>query len=397
MDPQQVVQYQECLKSIGQLTFALSRISELESEKNLDELELDGIQYTRILIDLYKRFFSPFKTGSKPGPDYLRELTSGPEAEAYEKITGRVLEQQLLPRGKTLIGFSIPFSQQLVTSLITAESIKNRYEDVHICFGGPVITLLEREYLEALQELFPVDAFVKYEGELPLLRLCEALDKGLPIEDSEGRVVSRTIKRLPAGKGGKGFNWTGFEHHRYEYSNISDLPHKASIPITQSKGCYWGKCSFCDYVNLHGDKKYRPRSPEKIVEDMEYYSSMGFSSFRLLTEAIPPKHAGQIAELILKHKLAIKWHSFIRVDGRFTKDILAAMKESGFSCTIGMESANNRALGILNKGYDRDTIYNVFENMRTVRLDGNHLNIIVAIPGITYEAVSYTHLTLPTN
>ena len=61
------------------------------------------------------------------------------------------------------------------------------------------------------------------------------------------------------------------------------------------------------------------------------------------------------------------------------------MKDSGFACTVGMESANDRVLSILGKGYNKHTIQKFFEKMRQASLFNNHLNIMVGVPGARYE------------
>ena len=91
---------------------------------------------------------------------------------------------------------------------------------------------------------------------------------------------------------------------------------------------------------------------------------MGFSNFRMLAEAIPPKHANEIANELIINNIDIKWHSFLRLDNGFSIKMLEAMAKSGFSCTLGMESSNNCALKTLNKGYNKKAIRRFFEKLR---------------------------------
>ncbi|MCA1787157.1 MAG: hypothetical protein LC657_14385, partial [Desulfobacteraceae bacterium] len=128
-----------------------------------------------------------------------------------------------------------------------------------------------------------------------------------------------------------------------------------------------------------------PRPVNEIIADIQYYHRLKFTNFRMLAEAIPPKHAGEIANALLHHQLHIFWHSFLRVDDRFTTEMLQSMEKSGFSCTIGMESANACVLETLNKGYDKNIIRRFFEKLRNAFLMHNHLNIMVATPGATYD------------
>lgn len=371
------------MRSIARLGFAIEKIKGLKKKQSLMHLEINGIPYSKILIDLYIKIFGPFYHTPLLSLDAIKRFISSSKGEHIKNLLSAPLRREIFRKGLLLVGFSIPFYQQFVPSIILATEIKKSAKNVHICFGGPVITLLSNDYLKGVLRSSPIDSFIKYAGEIPLLKLVRSIKAGKPFNDignlistgadiSTHHVPSRE-PRIP------------FDHHRYDFSNICDLPRTSAIAITQSTGCYWGKCSFCDYINLHKDKKYRFRPAEEIVNDIIYYQKMGFSNFRMLAEAIPPKHAFEIAHRILRKKLNITWHAFFRIDPRFNVHILKTMKESGFTGTIGMESASNRTLQLLNKGYKRKHIRTLFKNMQQAGLVENHLNIMVGVPGTGYE------------
>jgi hypothetical protein len=379
--------YTACLRSFARLMYGRGIHSQNHHRKNLMDMENCGIRYTRIFIDLYKKYFGLFYNTNIPEPQDIQTFFSGPEAILikdllHEEIQGAIIDKQI-----PVIGFSIPFAQQFLPAMILAADIKKKMQDVHICFGGPIITLLSETYLKEVIKTAPVDSFVTYDGEMPLLQLLQSKLRGQAIDEPKNGFVQNALCKSadPSDAARLQKDNPVHTHNRFQKENMEYFSKNTPIPVTQSTGCYWKKCAFCDYINLHKDKIYRPRPVDDIIADITYYNSLNFNNFRMLAEAIPPKHAGEIASALLHHQLHIFWHSFLRVDDRFTREMLQSMEKSGFSCTIGMESANSCILETLNKGYDKNTIKRFFENLRRASLMNNHLNIIVGTPGATYD------------
>ena len=336
-----------------------------KSCRDLMDMALQGIRYTRLYRQGFQAMFGRlYDTRDLSCQDLLNQA-QGPEMAQMTAMLDPVIRRDIIPAKAPVIGFSIPFSQQLVPAVALAARIKSLMDGVHICFGGPVITLTPEPALEEMGRTLPVDSFVRYEGEAPLAQLVRSLKAGTKgIGKSSGQA---------------------HDFNRFGPSTLAQMPKGARIPVRQSTGCYWKRCTFCDYVNLHRDKTYRPRRVERVMSDLGYYIRSGFHHFRMLTEAIPPDHAMALAKAILTQLPEIRWHSFIKVDRGFTPEIFNALKQSGFSFTVGMESVNDRMLALLNKGYDRKTISAFVDNLKAAGFCGNHLNVMVGIPGERYE------------
>ncbi len=379
--------YAVSVRSVARLLYGRRIHSDHHHIKNLMDMENCGIRYTRIFIDLFKKYFGLFYNTNIPDSEDIKTFFSCPEAILIKDLLHEELQRSIIDKQIPVIGFSIPFAQQFIPAMILADEIKKKRQDVHICFGGPIITLLPEKYLKEVIKVAPVNSFVRYDGEMPLLQVLrytlrdQAVDdtKNVILQDGANKRADRSDSaRHPKEK-------PVHTHNRFQKENMGYFSKNAPIPVTQSTGCYWKKCSFCDYINLHKDKIYRPRPVSEIIADITYYHALKFTHFRMLAEAIHPKHASEIATALLDNHLNISWHSFLRVDAGFTTEILQSMAQSGFSCTIGMESANECVLQTLNKGYSKKIIREFFENLRAASLKNNHLNIIVGTPGATYD------------
>lgn len=369
-----------------QTSFLDLDVSPPASARDLMAMETEGTRYTRVFQEPYKKMFGRFYTSRTLSARDILNLAKSPEMETMTTLVQETLVRDIAKTRAPLVGFSIPFSQQLAPAAALAGRIKQLMGRVHICFGGPIITLLNREILDDMQETLPVDSFVKYEGERPLARLIHAV-KNNPLAAVPRGVLS------PDPLPGKPSRMTEnsqtqpavYDHCRFGHKVLEQMPRKTKLPVLQSTGCYWQQCTFCDYINLHRDKTYRPRKTRDILSDIRYYTERGFFNFRLLAEAVPPPQAVRIAHAILDQGLDINWHAFIRVDKNFTPRIFEILKKSGFSCTVGMESASTRVLKRLNKGYDRAVLNRFVAAMNRAGFGGNHLNIMVGVPGETWE------------
>ena len=378
-------QYASCLRSLARLTYAKRIHVQGDRIPMLMEMELSGVRYTRIFYDIIKDAFNIFYNLNISLEEEIDTFYSCAEAHLLREILRDVINREIIDKQIPIVGFSIPFSQQFIPAMILAREIRDNTKNIHICFGGPVITLLSKKYLEKLLKVSSVDSFVRYRGEVSLLNLLRHKLFEIPIDPTNNLIIdnSSEIKSNYFVSGSTQGGQSARECNLFQKEALDSLPKDAPIPISQSAGCYWKKCSFCDYVNLHRDKTYRPRPVGEIIEDINYYRDLGFQNFRMLAEAIPPKHAYEIATELLNNKLNIKWHSYLRVDKGFSRDIIDALCKSGFRCTVGMESSNECILKTLNKGYDKSIIKDFFENIRNASLRNNHLNIIVGTPGAT--------------
>ena len=75
----------------------------------------------------------------------------------------------------------------------------------------------------------------------------------------------------------------------------------------------------------------------------------------MINESMTPSYARRFSELVIKNGLDITWRTFIKIEGgKFDKDCLRKMYAAGCRrITIGLESLNDEALKVLNKGYCR--------------------------------------------
>jgi len=132
-------------------------------------------------------------------------------------------------------------------------------------------------------------------------------------------------------------------------------------PITfmiTSRGCPFN-CTFCS-SHIYG-KKYRYRSAENVVEEMEDIVSHGFKDISIFddTFTINRERVLDIAKLI-KH-LDISWRCLSRVD-TVDKEMLEKMYDSGcYQVQFGVESGDERILNLMRKNISIQKTKDVFK------------------------------------
>ncbi|MBN1369089.1 MAG: radical SAM protein [Dehalococcoidaceae bacterium] len=292
-----------------------------------------------------------------------------------------------LPASVKTAGISIPVGPQLAPALVLAGYLKQKKQDITIILGGSSISLLSVEDIEKLLLGYrSVDAMIASDGEFPLEKLLCQIKSGRwqPWEIAGVSCLKddRLIQIPPAA----GPELSRMAWSVYDPALIGRLA-MPEIGITQARGCYWGKCVYCDYIEIYrGNPRFRIRSPRDFVAEMEFQMEKhGVDSFSVITEAMPPAFAEKISRLIISKNMKLRWHSFAMVDRRFTRELLQLMTAAGCEfLVIGVETMTDRVLKLMNKMAGRQD--NIDFLMRAKQAGMNiKINVIPDLPTTTFS------------
>lgn len=289
--------------------------------------------------------------------------------------------------GVDLVGISVPMGVQLLPALVLAECVRRAHPDMKIVIGGPSISLMKDQDLGALLTTHTaIDGAVRYDGELPLAEIARQ------VQASTWDPAAVRALSYQAGPGVRhnppaaGLNVNALPRPVYSRAILDRLP-DPMLSITQARGCYWGKCDYCDFVQLYdGSPPFRGRHPEDFVEELEeLVRAYGVDKFIFITESIPPAFSRRMSELILGRGLKITWVSFAMVDRRFDRDLLALMAQAGCDhLVIGLETMTTRVLKLVHKSADREENIRFLRDARSAGLK-LRINLIPDLPSTTYD------------
>lgn len=275
------------------------------------------------------------------------------------------------------IGISVPMGPQLGPALVLSQFIKRERPDVRIVLGGPVFSLMAIPDIERVLSLAFVDLVIRFDGEIPLAQVARQRRAGVwcpaNVPGSSFR-TGEVICHVPPAPGPR---LDDLPYANYDPALVARLG-GLQIGLQQARGCYWGECTYCDFVELYnGSKPFRTRTPARVVDEMEFQMQQhGCNRFLLITESIPPSFARKLSREIAERKVDVEWSSFCMVDRRFTRELLGSMSRSGCAqLQIGVESMTDRVLELVKKSARRE------DNMQFIK-DASEVGISLAVNAI---------------
>lgn len=291
-----------------------------------------------------------------------------------------------------IIAISINAFSQVIPGLTLARMLKERFGDsCHLCIGGNFFGRL-KDALMKREEFFQLfcDSLVLGEGEETMVALVQAVQDGSSLEtvprilywDKEAKVVRDTPdqKRLPLEEIGF-LDLEGLPLGRYL------TPHLV-ICIQYSRGCYWGKCTFCDaYYGVQFNKK----SLDRFTSEVSYLKNKyGIAHFEFIDECIRPIEMKEIAQRFKEENLNIHWFTNARTELQFTPDVFDSLREGGLTMLLwGIESGSRRIMQLIQKGVGLPDRLKILENAKNAGL-WNFAYIFFGFPSETKEEAMET-------
>ncbi len=235
-----------------------------------------------------------------------------------------------------LIGLSM-VSYEYKRTYDFIRQIKQHRPSAQIVIGGAHISVLGATALEECPE---IDMGIAGEGERALVDLCRGevpLDQvsGL-VYRQEGEIHSNPLQLIHELDDVPFPRYVGFELKHYA----------KEIPLITSRGCPY-RCIFCP--NSLAAKRFRARSAENVVDEIEYWYKQGIKHFNVDDDnfTLVKERVYDICDGIEQRGikgLFIRCANGLRAD-RVDKPLLARMKEVGFKeVAFGADGGNDHVL-----------------------------------------------------
>lgn len=278
----------------------------------------------------------------------------------------------------TLIGISCAFSDQLYFSLALARILKKLNPEIKFIIGGPQVSLLGENQLKLLVEARVMDIIFTGYGENAIIEFFRSPNryKGLYRDTSFGSI---SLKEYP---------------HADFSSYLKLNPNPSKIPVLISKGCFWGKCEFCDFI-LMGDLdglRFKTRPPEEVLDEIiEIRKVFPTLNIDLVSDAIPPAWYKKLVELALEKNVYLGTAGYMINNRLLTDEFFSKLKKAGgLGVVFGTESTVNRVLKLMGKMANKKDI---FMNLKAAKKHGiyTQVNIIMDYPTVTYEEALITY------
>jgi radical SAM superfamily enzyme YgiQ (UPF0313 family)/glycosyltransferase involved in cell wall biosynthesis/predicted O-methyltransferase YrrM len=276
------------------------------------------------------------------------------------------------------VGVSM-MSLDLICHYRLLEEIKSRFPNVKIIVGGPHISFAREN---ALLDCAAIDYGVVHEGEKTLLELLHGLPlssiKGLLHRGTDGKILYTGDREYITDLDALPFpRYRKFDLRRYG----------STISIASSRGCPFS-CIFCGAFISMG-RKWRARSAEGILSEMEHWCRNGVYSFNFIDSNffLSKKRVKQLCSALSWKQLKVTLSS----DGMRAKDadldLLHQLKKFGLqSVAIGVESANDDILRFIKKAETVADLNLCFQTLLKLDIDVVAF-FIIGLPGETLQHV----------
>jgi len=321
---------------------------------------------------------------SDAGIEIIDSLADGLGSDDLKKI--------IKEKKPDVVGFSV-LTFNLLDCIDVSKIIREVSPVTKICFGGFHSTIYPKETLN-----FPeVDYIIFGDGEITFTELINVLS-----ECGGGDIDARLTSIVGLGWKNSKFGLPVINKPRKAVANLDSLTMPAHdlidldkytvvlandakvASIQTSRGCP-SKCTFCD-IRL---TRYRYRSAEDVLEEIEYLKARGINEFFIIddTFTINRKRVIKLCNLLIFNNIDVKFKISSRID-RVDQEMLDLLKKAGcYRIHYGVETGSQRLLDYLEKGI---TLDQVRESIRQTKKAGIEIFVymMIGIPTETMEDIN---------
>lgn len=289
---------------------------------------------------------------------------------------------------------------QMLAGMTLGYLIKERGLDCHVTIGGPHISMLREELPKTPQMFSLFDSAVVFDGEVPLLQLAQALDgdgdlskvdnliyrDGPEIQDSETQeTVIRTTQRK-----------TPEKINAMPMPDFDDLPLERylapvlALPLLTARGCYFGKCAFCNVGYGEPESFSQLRANELADQMMALHDKYGVKHIFFSDEAVTPRNLRDLSPIMQEKGTPLHWGGCVRFEKVISQELLENIYSAGCRMILfGLESASDAIMDQMIKGTQLEHMHRILRESAEVGI-WNHTFFFFGFPGETLEDAQET-------
>ena len=290
----------------------------------------------------------------------------------------------------------------IMNDIKVGEAVKKQLPGAFMVMVGTHVSALPEE---TLRKSSAIDAIARREYEYTVRDLAVILEQENTSQDNEKRL--KTVEGLSFRSGGEIIH----NADRSFIENLDKLPWVSKIyakhlkiadyfnpnalfpmvTLITSRGCPF-RCSFCVYPQVLTGQKYRFRSIEDVVDEIEYvvreFPEAKSIFFEDDTLTANKKRCMDFADALIKRGIKISWEANSRIE----LDLQTMKKIKAAGCRelcVGFESADQDVLNSMKKG---TKLHRMSRFMRDARRAGIliHGCFMVGFPGETKRSCENT-------
>lgn len=312
----------------------------------------------------YPSEFAHFKQMSRARYSvyHLDDLFSEELSEQLCYVFGQFFRERLVNDPEFVktdcFGLSIVYDHQLPHALYLARALRRQWPDKPIILGGTSVSQIYkylRDKTEVKRFFTLCDAIVIGEGETAVCEIAALGKDFLKRKDLTNTITydaERDEVTFPQQIHYEDVKSLGTPLYAYPWELY--LSPDKGINYAPTRGCYWNRCTFCDYgLNTDGPTSpWRERKIEQVVADLRKTCEQEKVKYvYFAVDVMAPSYIERLADAMVEAGLDIRWSAEMRMEKIFSAERCQRMARSGCVCiSFGMESGNQRILDLIDKG-----------------------------------------------
>ena len=250
-------------------------------------------------------------------------------AGSFGEWVRRQLEQGPRP---DLVGLSVMFSGQIIAALAVTKVIRAVWPGVPVVWGGAHVTALAEPISKDASYGQGIDGFVVGYAEKTWVELLDAVASRAPwpAEVCKAGTASHRAKE-------DGATVPAFDLTSYGQGSLT-------LPVQASRGCAYGKCSFCTYPKIEGKhRKLSMAALEPVIQQAEAHDAVVSFKDSLLV----PNQLREVGAMI---KGRVMWSACTKLHDSFNRETMRRLFGEGLrTLEIGLETLDGASQSIINK------------------------------------------------
>ena len=324
-------------------------------------LEIISLPYTPTKIE-FEGISNPF---FKFNYETIKYFVLDDKSNIFKKYYEKRLDE-IIKKNADFIAISLNSSSQIVPGLTLTYLLKQRTK-AHINIGGNFFGRIA-DQLKKHKDFFSIfaDSVSIEEGEGPIIEVAKFVTGEKKIQDVPNLMYKfqGTIHENQKMKPIKLNEMANINLDDYDFSKY--FSPEIVLPYQSSRGCYWGKCSFCDQ---DFGQNFNVKSTDKVIAEFkEVKEKYNIEKFEFIDESVSPIYLDELSKKLKKQKdIAPEFFFDARLETAFTKKILNNGYEAGLRMVLwGLESGSKSVLELINKGIDLDKRFEILKDSKDV-------------------------------
>lgn len=300
--------------------------------------------------------------------DLSDKMTIDRIAAPFSPYFENILFEELRSFQPDVVGLSVTYTSQLPFAVWLLHQLRRVLPDAYLVCGGTEIAAVWKysKASRAFGRIFScADACVIGEGESAFLSILNSIARGerasrgpniVSVQEDGAYDLHTEIQYEDMNEVARP-DYSLLDHSRY-FSPF------AMVYYSPTRGCYWNKCTFCDYgLNFNSPTSpWRSRNLNAVLADLTSIAQHTKYIY-LSVDVLAPAAIVKLARAIISAGLKIRWAAEIRLERYFDRESCELLQKSGcVAVSVGFESACQRILDQIQKGTAPHQIEEVIRN-----------------------------------